>query len=171
MLMASRTHRHACTHYARHSTRVYIPLTRKQPTTNIRCAWPHTGTNTDTRTQTDRQTKKHTLIPRYTIVFAHVCACARRHNKTHKHGTGPRTHTLARINKRTRTPVLSVRTHAKDRSGGKGGYWERSSGEGGEWARVERGGGEREDETCARHLATRMMAAAASGSEVPRSFT
>lgn len=44
-------------------------------------------------------------------------------------------------------------------------------GRGGEWARVERGGGEREDETCARHLATRMMAAAASGSEVPRSFT
>lgn len=83
MLMASRTHRHACTHYARHSTRVYIPLTRKQPTTNIRCAWPHTGTNTDTRAQTDRHTKKHTLIPRYTIVFAHVCACARRHNKTH----------------------------------------------------------------------------------------
>lgn len=42
---------------------------------------------------------------------------------------------------------------------GKGGV-----GEGGER-------GEREDETCARHLATRMMAAAASGSEVPRSFT
>lgn len=91
----------------------------------------HTHTSTDTRAQTDRHTKTHTLIPRYTIVFAHVCACARRHNKTHKHGTEPRTHTLARINKRTRTPVLCVRTHAKDRSGGKGGYCERSSGEGG----------------------------------------
>lgn len=97
----------------------------------------------------------------------------RAHAGTTKHTSTELDHvrTLARINKRTPTPVLCVRTHAKDRSEGKGGYCERSSGERGEWARVERGGGEREDETCARHLATRMMAAAASGSEVPRSFT